>query len=153
MAIQMRTRWVRLLIICLLTLTGCATFNPRPLDEARYRNRAETQTDGLVRVTAAVLSSEETKEVFDLDLYKKGIQPIWLEIENNSPQRVRFAPTGIDKDYFSPLEVSYMHRKGFSKEARKEMDRRFYRSALPRQIPAGETRAGFLGQAPDPPGG
>jgi hypothetical protein len=50
----------------------------------------------------------------------------------------------VDRNYFSPLEVAYMHRKGYSKEARAEMDKRFHGSALPRQIPAGETRSGYV---------
>jgi hypothetical protein len=37
-----------------------------------------------------------------------------------------------------------MHRKGFTKEARAQMDRRFYESAMPRQILAGESRSGYV---------
>ena len=37
-----------------------------------------------------------------------------------------------------------MHRKGFTKEALRQMNQRFYRSALPRQIPAGESRSGYV---------
>ena len=71
-------------VLFLLVSIGCATsFHPRPFDEIPFRARAQTQEQKDVRVTAAVLSAEETKKVFDLDLYKVGIQPIWLEIENN----------------------------------------------------------------------
>ena len=144
MASQVRTLWLRLLVICLLTPTGCATFNPRPLDEARYRNRAEAQTDGEVRVTAAVLSSEETKEVFDLGLYKKGIQPIWLEIENNSEARMWIPPVGIDRDYFAPLEVAYMHHYTFSKNANKKMDQYFFDQGMGTYVSPGKVRSGFV---------
>jgi hypothetical protein len=125
-------------------LTGCATFNPLPLDEARYRNRAETQTDGEVRVTAAVLSAEETKEVFDLDLYKKGIQPIWLEIENNSEKRTWLPPVGIDRDYFAPLEVAYMHHYTFSKSVNKKMDHYLFDQGLGPYVSPGKVRSGFV---------
>jgi hypothetical protein len=70
-----------------LVLLGCASFNPQPLNDRPFRERATVQTKNGVRVLAAVLSAEETQSVFGLSLYKKGIQPVWLEIENNS-QRI-----------------------------------------------------------------
>ena len=68
----------------LLFVTGCATFNPQTQEKTIFGTRAETKSEGNIRVTAAVLSEDETKTYFDLDLYDKGIQPIWLEIENQN---------------------------------------------------------------------
>jgi len=103
-----------------------------------------TQTQGGITVSASVPGEEEAQAIFGIPIYERGIQPVWLEIENNSAGRVRFAPTGVDRNYFSPLEVAYMHRKGFTKQARAQMDQRLYHSAMPRQIPAGETRSGYV---------
>ena len=58
--------------------------------------------------------------------------------------QIRYAPVGTDRFYFSPLEVAYKNRGGFSDEARAEMERRFDRLSMPRYIDAGETRAGFV---------
>ncbi|HIL98159.1 MAG: hypothetical protein ABGY96_22900 [bacterium] len=69
---------------------------------------------------------------------------MWLEIENNGLTRLRYAPTGTDREYFSPLEVSYKHRKGFSATARREMDVRFHTLALKRYLDPGETVSGFV---------
>jgi hypothetical protein len=49
-----------------------------------------------------------------------------------------------DRDYFSPLEVAYKIRAGYSKEARIEMERYFNGLAMPRYIDPGETRSGFV---------
>ena len=76
-----------LLLLC-LTIYSCATFNPRPIEEVPFRDRAETQYKDNVRVTASVLSAEESQSLFDLPLYDQGIQPIWLEIENNDEKNV-----------------------------------------------------------------
>ena len=65
--------------------------------------RAVTQVKGEVRVTAAVMSKKETEQAFDLDLYDKGIQPVWLEIENKSTEDFWFVRRGLDPNYFSPL--------------------------------------------------
>jgi hypothetical protein len=133
-------------VFCVCILAACATGSFRPVDinSVPFRDRAVTQAEGGLRVSAAVPSVEETTALFGAPLYKRGIQPVWLEIENKSSERVRFSPVGLDRDYFSPLEVAYMHRKGLSKSARKEMEYFYYDLGLPRQIPAGESRSGFV---------
>ncbi len=39
---------------------GCATFNPRPLSEAAFHERTQTQTENDIRVSAAVLRESGT---------------------------------------------------------------------------------------------
>ncbi|UCG11255.1 MAG: LssY C-terminal domain-containing protein [Deltaproteobacteria bacterium] len=136
--------WLGLLVVFTLAASGCATFKPRPIDEVRFRARAQTKSDGKVRVTVAVLSAEETKEVFDLDLYRKGIQPIWMEIENNYEERVWVPHVGLDPDYFAPLEVAYMHRYSFSEQANREMEQYFHDNAMRYIIDPGSVRSGFV---------
>jgi hypothetical protein len=133
-----------ILLICFLTIFGCAKFNPRPIDEVPFRERAQTQQENNVRVTASVLSAEESQAVFDVPLYKKGIQPVWLEIENNEKVPLVFLPVGLDPDYFAPFEVVYVHRYRFAKKANRKMARYFYEQALDPYIPAGDLRSGFI---------
>jgi hypothetical protein len=133
-----------LLLVFSLTVFGCASFNPRPIDQVPFKERAQTQSENNIRVTAAVLSAQEAKAVFDLDLYKKGIQPIWIEIENNDEERVWFAPVGVDRDYFSPLEVAYMHHRAFSKETNDRMDKYFYEQGIRGHIKPGRVKSGFV---------
>jgi len=130
----------------LFVVSACATrsYHHESTNSFPIRERAITQSEDDISISASVPDAGEAKAIFGVPVYKRGIQPVWLEIVNNSPDRIRFAPTGVDPIYFSPLEVSYMHRKGFSKEARAQMDRRFHDSAMPRQIPAGETRSGYV---------
>lgn len=138
-------RYVLVLFVVLsLTLYGCASFNPRPIDQVPFKERAQTQSENNVRVTAAVLSAEETKAVFDLDLYQKGIQPLWIEIENNDEERVWFAPVGVDRDYFSPLEVAYMHHRAFSKETNYKMDKYLHDQDIRGNIEPGRVKSGFV---------
>lgn len=119
-------------------------FQPQPDAIDTFYKRAVTKTDGKVSVTAAVPSPEETQDYFGLDLYARGIQPVWLKVENATADRIRFAPTGVDRQYFSALEVSYVHRNRRSDVARKEMDRFFHASTMPRHIAPGESRSGFV---------
>ena len=134
------------LVCVVLLLSACATQSYRYDDTlaATVRERASTQTSGDLSVSAAVVGRNEAKAIFGVPVYDRGIQPVWLKIVNNSSDTIRFAPTAIDPDYFAPLEVAYMHRKGLSKKALNQMNRRFYDSALPRQVPAGEVRSGYV---------
>ena len=129
-----------------LWLSGCATapYEPAELDSVPFRDRAQTQTSGPVQVRAAVPDPEETRALFDLPLYDSGIQPVWLEVHNGTDSRIRYAPVGTDSDYFSPLEVAYVHRSGFSKQGKVDMNHYFYETAMPRRIPPGESRSGFI---------
>ncbi|KPJ74896.1 MAG: hypothetical protein AMJ54_16370 [Deltaproteobacteria bacterium SG8_13] len=125
-------------------LTGCASFNPPVMDEKPFRQRAVTQTEGDVRVSATVLGAQETEALFGLPLYKKEIQPVWLEIENRSAHRMWFPQVSVDRDYFAPLEVAYMHHSGFSKAGKQRMDRYFHRHAFRSPIDPGGVRSGFV---------
>lgn len=130
----------------LLIIAACATqtYHHEYTRAFPVRELAVTQTTGAISISASVPGQDEAEAIFGVPLHKRGIQPVWLEIVNDSSDHIRFAPTSLDRDYFSPLEVAYMHRRGFTKQARAQMDQRFYNSAMPRQIPVGETRSGYV---------
>ncbi|MCK4787362.1 MAG: LssY C-terminal domain-containing protein, partial [Desulfobacteraceae bacterium] len=144
MAFHESLRTVAFCILSSTILWGCATFNPRPLSEVAFHERVETQTESKIRVSAAVLSAEETEAAFGLPLYKKGIQPIWLEIENNTQHRMWFLPMGLDRNYFAPFEVAYMHHSAFSKAANRRMDQYFHQHTFRSPINPGGVRSGFV---------
>jgi hypothetical protein len=114
------------------------------VDQPSLEDRAETKTDPSIRVSATVPGREETKSVFGIDLYGQGIQPVWLEIQNSGEALVRYAVVSTDSDYFSPLEVAYKNRGGYSDEGRSDMEKRFNELAMPRYVVPGETRSGFV---------
>ena len=107
--------------LSLLMLTACAS-SPKPantIPEGDFRDRIQTQGKGDVRVSTGVPSAQESKELFGISLYKKGIQPVWLKIENKRSSFVTFLPVGLDPHYFTPLEVANLdlkERKGISAE-------------------------------------
>ena len=131
-------------IFVLLGACSTASYKPAPLSVDTLRQRAEVQVFEPLTVKAAVPGAAESESLFGVPLYDHDIQPVWLEITNRGDENIRFAPVGVDADYFSPLEVSYTLRKGFSREARATMDRRFFESAITRSIKPGETISGFV---------
>jgi hypothetical protein len=114
------------------------------MSEVPFRERAQKQCERNVCVTAVVLSAEESEAVFGLPLYKKGIQPVWLKIDNKDEEEVWFPPVGLDPDYFAPLEVAYMHHRAFSKSTNERMDRYLHDHALRGRIGPGRARSGFV---------
>jgi hypothetical protein len=127
-------------------ISSCATgvYRPVSIDSVAFRDRAETQVEGNIRVTAAIPDVEEARAIFGFPIYDKDIQPIWLEIENNGASPIRFAPHGTDPDYYPPFEVAWGFRGGFTKAAKYEMARYMYENSMSRRIPAGEVRSGFI---------
>lgn len=131
-------------LLCAVMAYGCATFQRGPFDPAPFRERAETQVDDNVRLSAAVLGAAETEQVFGLDLYARGIQPVWLEIENNAGSPMRVLPVATDPEYFTPLEVSYIHRFRFAKQANEAMDDLLEALYLGSRVEPGTIQSGFL---------
>jgi hypothetical protein len=132
------------LFLLVLALGACSSFHVSPDAQARFKPRAETLEKADVRVAAVVLSREEAGASFGVPLYDKGVQPIWLDIENKGEQTLWFLPYSIDPDYFAPLEVAYLFRFGRLRSAQREMESYFLGNQMPIQIPPGARRSGFV---------
>ena len=144
MNIRLGTQWLYLTIVFFLALQGCATFNPRPLEDIPFRERALTKYENNVRVTAAVPSAEENKRLFGVDMYKRGVQPVWLEIENKDEKPIYFLPYGLDPDYFSPFEAAFVNHFGHSTPLNEKMNRTFFERSEGSYIASGDVRSGFV---------
>lgn len=140
-----RLRLLRLLamILVVFVVASCASFDLVPIDKVSFLDRSQTQQEGNVVVTASVLSAEESEQMFGVDLYKKEIQPIWLEIENKDAGPVWFLPVGLDPEYFTPLEASY-HNHFNSRNLNSEMDQHFRSNGMGLYIAPDEKRSGFV---------
>ena len=137
------TRWITLAAVCILSVCGCATFNPRPVDEIPFLERAQTKFEGNVRVTAAVPCDRESREIFGVSLYDDRIQPVWLKIENRDDDPVWFLPLGLDPEYFTPFEAAYLNHFATRTHRNKKMNRLFHERGMGIYIAPGSVRSGF----------
>ncbi|NBW87914.1 MAG: hypothetical protein EBR23_14085, partial [Planctomycetia bacterium] len=71
-----------------------------------FMERAETQENTRAGVTVAVLSTAESRRVFGIDLARRGIQPVFLRVENRSSASLRLQMVSVDPRYFTPLEAA-----------------------------------------------
>jgi len=139
---------LRLVIILLfMLLVGCAA--PPQTESLDYRARAETQVNGGVRVSAAVLSQQESENSFGFQLAKKGIQPVWLEIENQEDKELYLMLLSLDPNYFSPSEVAWMFQ-GENDNTLDELSEIFLDKHIRVIIPAHGTVSGYVYTNRDP---
>jgi hypothetical protein len=80
----MKQTTLALIFVSALTATGCASFQPLPIEQVPFIERAQTQKTNDISVTVAVPTEEEARRLFDAKLDKKRIQPVWIEIVNDT---------------------------------------------------------------------
>jgi len=126
-----------------------------------YLARSEIQIDGNVRVSAVVLSPEESKKNFGYPLADKSVQPIWMEIENKEDTEFYLMLLSLDADYFSPSEVAWKFRSFEDKDqfesknvvktkSLDEMIEMFMQRHIPVVIPPHTTVSGYVYTNLDP---
>jgi len=121
-----------------------------PDDAGDYLARARTQVEDNITVTAGVPDKKETKAIFGSDLYKHGVQPVWLEITNDSDHRVSLLPAGLDPGYFSPTEAANLNLKLLpDNKSTPSLDPRFVGQSLDTGVNPGQTKKGFIFSALD----
>jgi len=138
-----RILWLGFVIFYVLAVSGCATFRPKPMEEIHFFERAQTKSDGNMRVTVAVPSAKESKALFGVDLANDGIQPVWIRIENNEDTPYFFATHSLEPYYFSAAEAAYKSRFWFSGSANKKMATYFEIMNVPTFIEPGAEVSGF----------
>jgi hypothetical protein len=131
-----------------LLVGACASpfERPAPVDEDQLRVRAVTKTVDGIRVSATIPSEDESRLIFGVDLRQHDIQPFWLEIENGADRQVIFLPTGLDPEYFDPLEVAYLYEDTHTEEGHAELAEHIFALSFDsrRRILSGETVSGFV---------
>jgi hypothetical protein len=100
-----------------------------------YRTHVVTRTEGDVRASVAALSGDESRAEYGVPLADKGIQPVWIEIENRGPRQIWLLSAGVDPGYFPASEVAEV----FPDHRRRILDRAFRNPIAP-----GSTVSGFV---------
>jgi hypothetical protein len=142
---------IALLIVVAGTMSACATWQP-PSDtgDAALRARSFAQSNRGVRVSAAVLGPEDSVRMLGTDVTTTGVQPVWIEVRNETDQVLWLLRSGTDPDYFSPLEVAWSSHITLGGKTNERIDEHFDRMAFPNPIPAHGASSGILFTNPQP---
>ncbi len=139
--------WMAVTLFCTLfglTIVGCSGFDPKPLEAVPIEKRALRQTQGQVTIASVALTEEESEAVYGVDLGKTGIQPVWLQVENNTPSTYWLIESSLDPDYFSPLEAAYENHVLFDDSTNHHMDNYFVQQAFKNPVGPHSTESGFV---------
>ena len=135
---------------CILTLAvlafivqGCATTKPPSADPMAYKNRTKSLVNGDVTVTVAVPTIVEAQAIYGVKLARKFIQPVWVEVKNDSTAPYWFLPSGLDPNYFSPSEAAFAFHT-HSDDANRQLDEKFQKLQFLNPVRPGSTEAGFV---------
>jgi hypothetical protein len=139
------TRMALAFAVAVGTFDGCTPVAPiQPATQPDYKNRAVTRSDGGLRVSTAVLSADESAAVYGTPLANRGIQPVWIEVENRERQAFFLLSPGLDPNFFPASEAAEAVSPGGSSRERAELDRRFRLLAFHNPVQPGTTSSGFV---------
>jgi hypothetical protein len=131
-------------LLCIVFgLGACTSFKPVPLADLDYMERATTQERDGLKVTVSVLTRQESRKAFGKKLDKRLIQPVWVEIENNTDRDYWMLLHALDPDYFSAREAAYVSH-GLDTASNKGIDEYFDELGINRFAGAGQTTSGFV---------
>lgn len=129
-----------------LIANGCAISQSQPgmKEYMPYRDRAETQVQGDLSVTVALPTAAEAAETYGADLAEKQIQPVWIEVRNNSAVPYWFLVSGLDPNYFAASEAAHAFHAATTDGAGRALDERFDSLQFKNPIMPGATVSGFV---------
>jgi len=93
-------------VLMAAVLGACAGSQQVPVSELPYKTRAVAHQREGMSVTAVALSAKESHAVFGVPLAAIDVQPVWIEIDNQSERPRWFFPISVDPDYFPAGEVA-----------------------------------------------
>ena len=141
----MRLRWLAFALISTIAFYGCTIYQKtRPIYDVSFMERSQSEVDGEVRVTVAVLTEEESRQLFGVNLAGQGIQPVWVRVQNADTLPYWMLSAGLDPDYFSPMESAYAFHGTFSSSVNAKIDDQFRVQAFRNPIVEGASVSGFI---------
>jgi len=144
----MSHRSLHLIIIAIITIMvtfGCTIYQkPRPFHDVNFQQRSLSKVNGDVRVTVAVLSAEESRQLFGVNLAGKDIQPVWVRVQNADSVPYWLMSAGLDPDYFSPLEAAYAFHGKIGRSVNEQIDDHFTVMNFRNPIGPGTSVSGFI---------
>jgi len=127
-----------------LAIAGCASSSPKPAVGSAFKTRVMAQEKGGVRAAVVALSAAESEAVYGVPLAGKGIQPVWIEIDNRDDRAYWLMYPGLDPNFFSVSEAAEAFEPDRSGAGATELAQRFRTLAFRNPVPPGATKSGVV---------
>ncbi|HSN70900.1 MAG TPA: LssY C-terminal domain-containing protein [Steroidobacteraceae bacterium] len=133
-----------LALLLLGFLAGCGgTAALAPAVPARL-DRIQSETRDGVTVEVAIPTREEADGLFGVPFAEFAIQPIWVDVRNESAEGLWLLAVAIDPEYYSADEAAELAGGRLDDESRAELRQRLRNAAMPLYVPAGGRSAGYV---------
>ena len=132
-----------LFTVLVFFVQGCATTKPPPIDPLAYKIRTQSSINEDLTVTVALPTIAEAQAIYGVELAAKHIQPVWLEVKNDSDDNYWFLPSGLDSNYFSPSEAAFAFYTD-KDETNRQLNEKFQKLQFENPIRPRSTEAGFV---------
>lgn len=114
------------------------------LSDEHAAARMQCKTIQGVTVTAAVLPDEEARERYGADLGAKGLQAIWMRIENRTATEQWMLATHLDPDHYTADEAAFLFRRRLGGLGHEELKQRFRDLAMRARLEPGSRHEGHV---------
>jgi hypothetical protein len=131
-------------LVSTVTILSSFRFRPDPSADVTFITRAQQKSVPGIKVQVSALGARESQQSFGEDLAKFNIQPVWLAIENDTDDQLVFLSIAMDRDYYSPYEVSYRFHGILSFAANRARDEFFLKRQIANVAPPHSTTQGFM---------
>ncbi|MBL9131288.1 MAG: LssY C-terminal domain-containing protein [Verrucomicrobiaceae bacterium] len=111
-------------------------------DEVAARMQSKT-LDG-VTVTAAILPDDEAQKRYGVNLASKGIQAVWMRIENRTRTEQWMLAAHLDADYYTANEAAYLFRHHLGGIGHAARQQKFRDLAMRARLEPGSTHEGHV---------
>jgi hypothetical protein len=145
-AVSMSTSRLAHLLACTVVAvsmlgTGSCT-TPLLPEYPGYLERAQSRTLGDLRISAAVLSDQESKTVYGVPLANRRIQPVWVQVENKTSNFYWLLYPGLDPNFFPASEAA--DAMASDKRDLGTLEQYFRELSFTNPVPPGRTVSGFV---------
>lgn len=80
-------------------------YTPDPRERAFIRTAQQASRENII-VEIAALDARQSRSFFGVPMARRGIQPLWLRVENRAATRCRVHVVSINPNYYSPHEAA-----------------------------------------------
>lgn len=129
-----------------LLLAACATrpLAPVPLSMPPDPQLVQSRAIGEVAVTATILTDDQARQHFGVDLGSHGLQAVWLSVRNASPFRFWFLKGALEPDFYSADEAASVLRDHAPSEIFERMRQEMRDQSMRLMLPSRTISDGFV---------
>jgi hypothetical protein len=131
--------------VLMLAAAGCATtFEPQRLVTPDELRDVRSRTVGEVGVSVSILTDEQARRHFGVDLARHGVQALWMSVRNGSEHRLWFIRNMLDPDFYSADEVALLVQGDIPSNARAQMVQLLRDESIRSQLAPRTVTEGFM---------